>query len=155
VSVITENLDAAEAVCRLWRLLGILTITTTIFFAVLTGVTATAADLPFFLTVFIALVAPPAATLVCLHTGRPRLAVYSSIPGVLLSAGACCFMLFAFFAPFAGLIQILLYPVGIAFAVPYGYASILQLKVGAAICVRKRSRRLVMTMGNPIVLLKP
>jgi hypothetical protein len=153
--MVAENINSREALIRLWRLLGILTITTTVFFTVFTGVTATPADLTFFVTVLFALVTPTAGMLACLHTGRLRLAVYCSIPGVLISASACCFMLFAFFAPLTDLAHILLYPVGIAFALPYGYASVLQLKVAATICVRKRNHHATLDTGADGLLLTP
>ena len=70
-----ENSSISQALVRLRQLLGILTITTTVFFTFLTGVTATPADPTFFITVLIALVTSPAAMHACLHTGRPRLAV--------------------------------------------------------------------------------
>ena len=142
------SMSIPEAQIRLWRLLGILTVAVTVFFTILTGVTATPADLGFFAAALFALAAPPGLMLGCLYTGRLRLAGYSSIPGVLISAGAGVWVLFAFLATQAGISGILSYPVGIALALPCGYASALQFRVAATVCIRKRKHPLALDVGG-------
>jgi hypothetical protein len=139
----------------LWRLVGILTITTTVFFALLTGVTETSADPTFFIAALFALTISPAAMLVCLRMDLPRLAAYSSIPGILVSAGTFCFMLFAFFDPHTGIAEVLLYPLGVGFALPYGYAGVLQLKVAVTICLDQQKQRSALETGEGDFLLAP
>lgn len=149
------SIGRPEAILRLWRLLGILVLTTTIFFAFLAGITAAPADLTFFLTVLLALATPPTLMLACLHTGRLRLAVYCSIPDMLTSVGICVAVLAAFLAPYADTAGILWYPIGIAFALPCGYASVLQLRVGATIAAGPRTRRAALGRSGAMGHLTP
>jgi hypothetical protein len=150
-----DGANLRDSLIRLWQLVGVLTIATTVFFAFLTGVTATPADLIFFFEALFALITPPVLMLACLHAGQTRLAAYSAIPGVLISAGACCFMLLGFFVPLAGLAQIPMCALGIAFALPYGYASVLQLKVAATISAGNSRRRVGLGRGEDNLLLTP
>jgi len=109
----------------------------------LTGITAAPADLSFFLTVLLALATPPTSMLACLHTGRLRLAAYCSIPGVLISGGICVAVLAAFLAPYADI------------ALPCGYASVLQLRVGATISARNRARHAALKRSDAARQLAP
>ena len=120
-----------------------------------TGITAAPADLSFFLTVLLALATPPTLMLACLHTGRLRLAAYCSIPGVLISGGICVAVLAAFLAPYADIAGILWYPMRIAFALPCGYASVLQLRVGATISARNRARHAALKRSDAARQLAP
>ena len=149
------SIGVPEALIRQWRLLGILTTTPTIFFAFLTGITAAPADLSFFLTVLLALATPPALMLACLHTGRLRLAAHCSIRGMLTSGGIGVAVLAAFLVPYAGIAGILWYPMGIAFAPPCGYTSVLQLRVGATLSARNRARHAALKRSDAARQLAP
>ena len=91
----------------------------------------------------------------CLHTGRLRLAVYCSIPGMLASGVICVAVSVAFLAPYADIAGILWYPAGLAFALPCGYASVLQLRIGATISAHNRARHAALKRGDAIRQLTP
>src|SRR5205823_617200 len=87
-----------------------------------------------FVSTLVALIAAPATMIACLATGHRRLAAYVAVLGVVPAAIGSFPILYPFAVPITNVaVHGLLYALGLLFAVPYTFALLTQLRVGASI----------------------